>query len=106
MKQKPAKRGARVWAIAIPAGILLLLLLAAFLIGNGGASAFRDDVDAILAARCRGKSSASSPLPTTAAPLSGCIKTIFTFLPTRAAFCPVSGGRCASGSAISISASV
>ena len=101
MKQKPAKRGARAWAIAIPAGILLLLLLAAFLIGNGGASAFRDDVDAILAA----KSSASSPLPTTAAPLSGCIKTIFTFLPTRAAFCPVSGGRCASGSAISISAS-
>ena len=50
MKQKPAKRGARAWAIAIPAGILLLLLLAAFLIGNGGASAFRDDVDAILAA--------------------------------------------------------
>ena len=33
MKQKPAKRGARAWAIAIPAGILLLLLLAAFLIG-------------------------------------------------------------------------
>ena len=84
MKQKPAKRGARAWAIAIPAGILLLLLLAAFLIGKGGASAFRDDV---------------------AAPLSGCIKTILTFLPTRAAFCPVSGGRCASGSAISISAS-
>ena len=50
MKQKPAKRGARAWAIAIPAGVLLLLLLAAFLIGNGGASAFRDDVDAILAA--------------------------------------------------------
>lgn len=50
MKQKPAKRGARAWAIAIPAGILLLLLLVAFLIGNGGASAFRDDVDAILAA--------------------------------------------------------
>ena len=50
MKQKPAKRGTRAWAIAIPAGILLLLLLAAFLIGNGGASAFRDDVDAILAA--------------------------------------------------------
>ena len=36
MKQKPAKRGARAWAIAIPAGILLLLLLAAFLIGNEG----------------------------------------------------------------------
>ena len=50
MKQKPAKRGAHAWAIAIPAGVLLLLLLAAFLIGNGGASAFRDDVDAILAA--------------------------------------------------------
>lgn len=104
MKQKPAKRGARAWAIAIPAGILLLLLLAAFLIGNGGASAFRDDVDAILAAP-RSEELGELSLPTTAAPLSGCIKTIFTFLPTRAAFCPVSGGRCASGSAISISAS-
>lgn len=50
MKQKPAKRRARVWAIAIPAGVLLLLLFAAFIVGNGGASAFRDDVDAILAA--------------------------------------------------------
>ena len=50
LKQKRAPRHARWLAIAIPAGILLLLLLAAFIIGNGGASAFRDDVDAILAA--------------------------------------------------------
>ena len=50
MKKNTTVRRARWWAIAIPAGILLLLLLAAFIIGNGGASAFRDDVDAILAA--------------------------------------------------------
>ena len=50
MKKNTTVRRARWWAIAIPAGILLLLLLAAFIIGNGGTSAFRDDVDAILAA--------------------------------------------------------
>lgn len=50
LKRKRTPRRARWWAITIPAGILLLLLLAAFIIGNGGTSAFRDDVDAILAA--------------------------------------------------------
>ena len=104
MKQKPAKRGARAWAIAIPAGILLLLLLAAFLIGNGGASAFRDDVDAILAAP-RSEELGELSFADDGSAVVRLYKTIFTFLPTRAAFCPVSGGRCASGSAISISAS-
>ena len=50
MKPKREPRRARRWAVAIPAGLLLLLLFAAFIFGNGGASAFRDDVDAILAA--------------------------------------------------------
>ena len=103
MKQKPAKRGARAWAIAIPAGILLLLLLAAFLIGNGGASAFRDDVDAILAAP-RSEELGELSFADDGSAVVRLYKN-FTFLPTRAAFCPVSGGRCASGSAISISAS-
>ena len=50
MKPKREPRRARRWAVAIPAGLLLLLLFAAFIFGNGGASAFRDDVDTILAA--------------------------------------------------------
>lgn len=50
MKQKPVRRRRRWLAAVIPAGVLVLLLSAAFIIGNGGSSAFRDDVDAILAA--------------------------------------------------------
>ena len=103
MKQKPAKRGARAWAIAIPAGILLLLLLAAFLIGNGGASAFRDDVDAILAAP-RSEELGELSFADDGSAVVRLYKNDLYVL-ARAAFCPVSGGRCASGSAISISAS-
>lgn len=49
MKRKSNTPRARRWLLVIPAAILLLVLLAAFIIGNSGASAFRDDADAILA---------------------------------------------------------
>lgn len=50
MKQKTGKNSVRRWIILALAGLLALFLLAAFIVGNGGSSAFRDDVDAILAA--------------------------------------------------------
>ena len=46
-KKRPPRRK---WlAIAIPAGVLVLLLLTALILGNSGTSAFSDDIEAILA---------------------------------------------------------
>ena len=81
-----------------------MLLLAAFLIGNGGASAFRDDVDAILAAP-RSEELGELSFADDGSAVVRLYKNDLYVLADEAAFCPVSGGRCASGSAISISAS-
>ncbi len=50
VKQKTGKHSVRWWGILALAGLLALILLAAFIVGNGGSSAFRDDVDAVLTA--------------------------------------------------------